>query len=290
VVPPRLERVRLVRRARQVRRGLGRAEGPAAGQVRLLFSPPCFPFSLTSNTLLPLQPLPPTLLDHRHLATPPAPTQEAEHLAPSAPVHLSLVAILAERRGRISTALEATEAVTADTLELVSVLVSEQVLGLDTLEDLVSLTGAFSTLLHLFYEAELTVPAHSYWPLYYGHGYYGDDEVRLSEIHLFPPNSPSSLEQYGPHSNSSRPGGALAVASFSPSSLADAATAPPEYMIYGRRQHHRRSRLGRVRRLAHVRHELVRDPPPSPQSRQRPLLLPLLLLRPLLLLLRLDLD
>lgn len=50
------------------------------------------------------------------------------------------------------------------------------------------------------------------WPLYYGPRYYGDDE-------------------YGPHSNSSRPGGPLAAASFSPPG--SAAGAPPQYMIYG---------------------------------------------------------
>ncbi|GAA5899524.1 hypothetical protein JCM5296_003728 [Sporobolomyces johnsonii] len=50
------------------------------------------------------------------------------------------------------------------------------------------------------------------WPLYYGGGYYGDRE-------------------YGPYSNSSRPGGALAAASFSPESYVS--SAPPQYMIYG---------------------------------------------------------
>ncbi|GAA5962085.1 hypothetical protein JCM21900_001942 [Sporobolomyces salmonicolor] len=50
------------------------------------------------------------------------------------------------------------------------------------------------------------------WPLYYGGGYYGDGE-------------------YGPYSNSSRPGGALAAASFSPESYVS--SAPPQYMIYG---------------------------------------------------------
>ncbi|GAA5957838.1 hypothetical protein JCM8115_006263 [Rhodotorula mucilaginosa] len=50
------------------------------------------------------------------------------------------------------------------------------------------------------------------WPLYYGPRYYGDDE-------------------YGPHSNSSRPGGPLAASSFSPPG--SAAGAPPQYMIYG---------------------------------------------------------
>ncbi|GAA5867540.1 hypothetical protein JCM3774_003871 [Rhodotorula dairenensis] len=50
------------------------------------------------------------------------------------------------------------------------------------------------------------------WPLYYGPRYYGDDE-------------------YGPHSNDSRPGGPLAAASFSPAG--SAAGAPPQYMIYG---------------------------------------------------------
>ncbi|GAA5977189.1 hypothetical protein JCM10908_004889 [Rhodotorula pacifica] len=50
------------------------------------------------------------------------------------------------------------------------------------------------------------------WPLYYGPRYYGDDE-------------------YGPHSNSSRPGGPLAAASFSPPG--SAAGAPPQYLIYG---------------------------------------------------------
>ncbi|GAA5920437.1 hypothetical protein JCM1841_004550 [Sporobolomyces salmonicolor] len=50
------------------------------------------------------------------------------------------------------------------------------------------------------------------WPLYYGGGYYDDGE-------------------YGPYSNSSRPGGALAAASFSPESYVS--SAPPQYMIYG---------------------------------------------------------
>jgi hypothetical protein len=122
----------------------------------------------------------PILLDRRHLGIPLAPTPEEAHLAPSALAHPSLVVTLAAQQGRISTDLEATEAVTADTLELVSVSVSEQDSGLDTLEDLVSLTGAFSPRLLLSYEAELTVPTRSYWPLYYGHGYYGDDEARFS--------------------------------------------------------------------------------------------------------------
>ncbi|GAA5948224.1 hypothetical protein JCM3775_003601 [Rhodotorula graminis] len=53
---------------------------------------------------------------------------------------------------------------------------------------------------------------YGYWPLYYGHGYYGDDE-------------------YGPYRNDSRPGGPLAAASFSPSQLD--ASVPPQYMVYG---------------------------------------------------------
>ncbi|GAA5972002.1 hypothetical protein JCM11641_002451 [Rhodosporidiobolus odoratus] len=53
---------------------------------------------------------------------------------------------------------------------------------------------------------------YGYWPLYWGHGYYGDDE-------------------YGPHSNSSRPGGSLMVASLSLNSLNN--TTPPQYLIYG---------------------------------------------------------
>ncbi|GAA5934596.1 uncharacterized protein JCM15063_004627 [Sporobolomyces koalae] len=53
---------------------------------------------------------------------------------------------------------------------------------------------------------------YGYWPLYYHPHYYGDDE-------------------YGPHSNSSRPGGVLVAASFSPPSLA--ASDPPQYMVYG---------------------------------------------------------
>lgn len=121
-VPPRLERVRLVRRARQgrqARRGLALAEGPAAGQVRYFLPVSFLPSSLLTHTLLPLQLLLLILLDRRHLATQPVATQEEAHLAPSAPVHPSPVATLAERRGRISTALEATEAVTAVMLELV---------------------------------------------------------------------------------------------------------------------------------------------------------------------------
>ncbi|GAA5974500.1 hypothetical protein JCM11641_002059 [Rhodosporidiobolus odoratus] len=53
---------------------------------------------------------------------------------------------------------------------------------------------------------------YGYWPIYYGPHYYDDDE-------------------YGPYSNSSRPGGALTVASFSPATLN--ATTPPQYMLYG---------------------------------------------------------
>ncbi|GAA6004126.1 hypothetical protein JCM10207_002439 [Rhodosporidiobolus poonsookiae] len=51
-----------------------------------------------------------------------------------------------------------------------------------------------------------------YWPLYYSHGYYGNDE-------------------YGPYNNSTRPGGSLAVASFSASGYNN--TVPPQYLIYG---------------------------------------------------------
>lgn len=50
------------------------------------------------------------------------------------------------------------------------------------------------------------------WPLYYGPHYWGDDE-------------------YGPHTNDSRPGGTLMAASFSPPGVA--ADAPPQYLIYG---------------------------------------------------------
>ncbi|GAA5889122.1 hypothetical protein JCM8208_007775 [Rhodotorula glutinis] len=53
---------------------------------------------------------------------------------------------------------------------------------------------------------------YGYWPLYYGHGYYRDDE-------------------YGPHSNESRPGGPLAAASFSPAQLNTSVM--PMYMVYG---------------------------------------------------------
>ena len=52
----------------------------------------------------------------------------------------------------------------------------------------------------------------SHAQLYYGHGYYGDDE-------------------YGPYRNGSRPGGPLAAASFSPSPFN--ASVPPLYMVYG---------------------------------------------------------
>ncbi|KAI5475147.1 hypothetical protein MNV49_001891 [Pseudohyphozyma bogoriensis] len=57
---------------------------------------------------------------------------------------------------------------------------------------------------------------YGYWPLYYGAGYRGDDE------------------QYGPHSNSSRPGGALSAASFSPPSSGNTTSAsPPHYSLEG---------------------------------------------------------
>ncbi|BGP18154.1 hypothetical protein JCM10213v2_006209 [Rhodosporidiobolus nylandii] len=55
---------------------------------------------------------------------------------------------------------------------------------------------------------------YGYWPLYLGPHYYGDDE-------------------YGPYSNSSRPGGSLSVASLSPSSLPNATTSAPQYLLYG---------------------------------------------------------
>ncbi|BGP18065.1 hypothetical protein JCM10213_008399 [Rhodosporidiobolus nylandii] len=61
------------------------------------------------------------------------------------------------------------------------------------------------------YVAGLGFP-YGYWPLYLGPHYYGDDE-------------------YGPYSNSSRPGGSLAVTSLSPP---DSDTqSPPQYMLYG---------------------------------------------------------
>ncbi|GAA5983549.1 hypothetical protein JCM5350_000271 [Sporobolomyces pararoseus] len=53
---------------------------------------------------------------------------------------------------------------------------------------------------------------YGYWPLYYHPHYYGDDE-------------------YGPYSNSSRPGGVLVSSSFSPPSLTS--SEPPQYMVYG---------------------------------------------------------
>ncbi|GAA5968404.1 hypothetical protein JCM3765_000448 [Sporobolomyces pararoseus] len=53
---------------------------------------------------------------------------------------------------------------------------------------------------------------YGYWPLYYHPHYYGDDE-------------------YGPYSNSSRPGGVLVSSSFSPPSLTS--SEPPQYLVYG---------------------------------------------------------
>lgn len=55
---------------------------------------------------------------------------------------------------------------------------------------------------------------YGYWPLYIGPHYYGDDE-------------------YGPHTNSSRPGGPQVAASFSPAALG--ARAPPQYLVLGDR-------------------------------------------------------
>ncbi|GAA5822518.1 hypothetical protein JCM11251_006365 [Rhodosporidiobolus azoricus] len=54
---------------------------------------------------------------------------------------------------------------------------------------------------------------YGYWPLYYGSGYHGNDE-------------------YGPYSNSSRPGGSLAVTSFTAPPSAGTENAP-QYMLYG---------------------------------------------------------
>ncbi|GAA6031261.1 hypothetical protein JCM8097_005572 [Rhodosporidiobolus ruineniae] len=54
---------------------------------------------------------------------------------------------------------------------------------------------------------------YGYWPLYIGPHYYSNDE-------------------YGPYSNSSRPGGALTVSSLSPAS-SNASSSPPQYLVFG---------------------------------------------------------
>lgn len=78
-----------------------------------------------------------------------------------------------------------------------------------------------------------------YYPLLYGNNYYGGGEVsrvpsraRPARASTVSANEASHFSpQYGRYSNSARPGGPLAQASFNPPSLTS--ISPPQYAIYG---------------------------------------------------------